>query len=333
MNDQVKNNVGWRSGLKLLKRSESIAALLCIALILVLVTFSPYFFNLYNFGSLLTTIAPEGIVALGMMLLLITGVFDLSVGSVMCLGGLVAAIGLTMKLPIVLVILIALATGAVVGLINGLLIEVAGVNPLITTIGMMYAVRGITELTLVSRGKEGYTNFPESFLKLGQGSFLEIPYMFWILIVLTVVFALVIAKSRLGLHMYLIGGNESAAKAMGVNKKLIRICLFILVGILAALAGILLNARSGSANRYIGQQSHMNIIIACVIGGGSLLGGRGNMVGAVLGITFLALLNNFFNLFEINQHVQSLTLGIVLLSVVTIDGYLNIRKRRALGKE
>ncbi|MDR0452532.1 MAG: ABC transporter permease [Treponema sp.] len=315
-------------------RPESISLMLCIIMILILSIFVPrYFYNSFNFSSLVAAVAPEGIVALGMMLLLISGVFDLSVGSVMCLGGLVASIAATFGVPTPLAVLLGLSAGFLTGAVNGFLTEIAGVNPLITTIGMMYMVRGVTEITLVSRGKAGYANFPQSFKDLGQGTFLGIMYMFWIMLILLALFTVYITMRKGGRRIYFIGGNENAALAMGIRKRKIRILLFILTGVLAALAGILLNARTGSANRYIGQNSHINIIIACIIGGGSLAGGKGNMLGAVFGTLFLALLNNAFNLFEVNQHVQSLTTGTVLLAVVVVDGYMSILKRKALGKE
>jgi ribose transport system permease protein len=316
------------------RRTESISLLLCIIMILLLgITVPRYFFSEHNLNSLVTASAPEGIVALGMMMLLISGVFDLSVGSVMCLGGLVAAIALSMGLSTPAALLLGLGSGFVAGLLNGLIIEIAGVNPLITTIGMMYIVRGITEITLVRRGKAGYSNFPESFRALGQGKFLGLHYMLWLLIVLAVSFTVYLVKRQGGRRIYFIGGNESAAIAMGIKKQKIRIMLFMLSGTLAALAGILINARAGAANRYTGQNSHLNVIIACIIGGGSLAGGKGNMPGAIFGIVFLVLLNNAFNLYEVNQHVQSLVNGLVLLTVVVIDGYINILKRRELGKE
>ncbi len=328
-----KMNLKRLSSNAFLKRPESIALILCAFMFIFLGVSSPYFFNSYNLDSIITQISPEGIVSLGMMMLLITGVFDLSVGSVMCLGGLVAAIALNFGIPAPVAILLGLGSGALIGMLNGIIVEIGRVNPLITTIGMMYIVRGITELTLVSRGKEGYTNFPDSFTQLGKNVFPGVPWMLLIFLILIVVFSILISRTRLGRRMYFIGGNEQAAVAMGINKKKIRITLFIIVGILAALAGILLDARSGSANRYIGQRSHMNIIIACIIGGGSLAGGRGNMLGAVLGILFLTLLNNSFNLFDVNQYIQSLVQGIVLLLVVVLDGYINIRKRKELGRE
>lgn len=316
------------------RRPETISLVFCIILILLLgLTVPRYFFSAHNIGSLVTSTAPEGIVALGMMMLLISGVFDLSVGSVMCLGGLVAAIALTAGFSTSVSVLLGLGSGMVIGLLNGFITELGGVNPLITTIGMMYIVRGITEITLVKRGKAGYGNFPESFRQLGQGRFLGIHYMLWLLVILALIFTLFLVKRRGGRRIYFIGGNETAALALGINKQKIRIMLFMISGILAALAGILINARAGAANRYTGQNSHLNVIIACIIGGGSLAGGKGNMGGAIFGILFLVLLNNAFNLYEVNQHIQSLVNGMVLLAVVVIDGYMNILKRKELGKE
>jgi ribose/xylose/arabinose/galactoside ABC-type transport system permease subunit len=251
----------------------------------------------------------------------------------MCLGGLVTAVALTRELSTPVSILLGLGSGMIIGLLNGFITEWGGVNPLITTIGMMYIVRGITEITLVRRGKAGYSNLPESFKELGQGRFFGVHYMLCILIVLALLFSVYLAKRRGGRSIYYIGGNENAAVAMGINKKKIRIMLFMVSGLLAALAGILINARAGAANRYTGQNSHLNVIIACIIGGGSLAGGKGNMAGAVFGLLFLVLLNNAFNLYEVNQHVQSLVNGMVLLAVVVIDGWMNILKRRELGKE
>jgi ribose/xylose/arabinose/galactoside ABC-type transport system permease subunit len=316
------------------RRPESISLTLCIIMVLLLgLTVPRYFFSSHNLNSLATAVAPEGIVGLGMMMLLISGVFDLSVGSVMCLGGLVAAIALTAGFSTPIALGLGLGSGLIIGLLNGLITEIAGVNPLITTIGMMYIVRGITEITLVKRGKAGYGNFPESFRAIGQGKVFGVPFMLWLLLILAVIFTAFLVLRRGGKWIYFIGGNETAAIAMGVNKRRVRIILFIITGLLAALAGILINARAGAANRYTGQNSHLNVIIACIIGGGSLKGGRGNIPGAVFGMLFLVLLNNAFNLYEVNQHVQSLVNGLVLLAVVVVDGYVNILKRRELGKE
>ena len=318
---------------KLIKKNGSVAFLACIVMILFLVlTQSDLFLDRFNLEALMNAIAPEGIVALGMMILLITGVFDLSVGSVMCFGGLVTAILLKGGMPVPIAILAGLASGGIVGLINGVLVELAGINTLISTIGTMYIFRGASELLLVGRGKGGYGGFPKEFVQLGRGSFLGIYWMFWILIIFIVVFTIFIQTRPTGKRLYFIGGNESAAKLMGIKTKKVRIYAYILSGLLASLAGILITAKSDAANRYTGQMSHMNVIIACIIGGGSMNGGKGSMLGALYGIVFLSLLQNAFNLFNVESSTQSIVIGAVLAAVVSFDGYMTIRRDKELGK-
>jgi ribose transport system permease protein len=202
------------------RRPESISLALCVIMVLLLGTTLPrYFFSSHNISSLITSTSPEGIVALGMMMLLISGVFDLSVGSVMCLGGLVSAMALTAGFGTLQAVLLGLGSGMVIGLLNGIITEMGGVNALITTIGMMYIVRGITEITLVKRGKAGYGDFPESFRQLGQGRFLGIHYMLWMLVIFALVFSVFLARRRGGRSIYYIGNNENAAVALALTKR------------------------------------------------------------------------------------------------------------------
>ena len=144
-------------------------------------------------------------------------------------------------------------------------------NALIATIGTMYIGRGISEIVLVGRGYAGYINFPESFNNLGRGQFLNAYYMFWILLILVIVFQLVLRYTKFGRQLYYIGGNYESAENLGINARRIRILAFTLSGILAAFAGVLVTARAGIANRYTGVGAHMDVIIACIIGGGSLI--------------------------------------------------------------
>lgn len=318
---------------RLIKKNGSIAILACIVMAIFLaLTQSRLFFDSFNLQALMNAIAPEGIVALGMMVLLITGVFDLSVGSVMCFGGLVTAIMLSAKMSVPVSILSGLLAGGAVGVINGVLVEIAGINALISTIGTMYVFRGASELLLVGKGKGGFGGFPKDFVQLGRGDFLGIYWMFWILIILVAVFSFFIATRPTGKRLFLIGGNEPAAKLMGIKKRKIRISAYALSGVLAALAGILITAKSDAANRYTGQISHMNVIIACVIGGGSMNGGQGSMLGAIFGIIFLSLLQNAFNLFNVASSTQSILIGIVLIAVVSFDGYMTMRRQKELGR-
>lgn len=334
MNKIMKNLDKMKPTLrKLIGKSGAIALMMCIVMFLFLVIAdAKLFFSPFNIQALQLAIAPEGIVAIGMMVLLITGVFDLSVGSVMCFGGLVTAMMLNAGLPIIVSVGAGLASGAFVGVINGLLVEVGGINPLITTIGTMGIFRGASELLLVGKGKGGFGGFPEAFVQFGRGQVLGLYWMFIILIVLVVLFSIFIVKRPTGRRLYFIGGNEPAAKLMGIKKRKIRISAYVVSGLLAALAGIIITAKSDAANRYTGQTSHMNVIIACVIGGGSMNGGQGNILGSLFGITFLALVKNAFNLFNVDSSLQKVIIGTILMVVVAVDGYMTLRRQKELGR-
>jgi len=316
----------------ILKKNEIVSVILAVLLLITLVIARPNFLDKVNVDSLQTSIAPYGIMAIGMMILLISGVFDLSVGSTMSLGGLVSAISLTMGASPVVAILAGILSGLLVGLINGLIVEVAKVNALIATIGTMYIVRGISEIVLVGRGQAGYTNFPDNFNNLGRGQFLNAYYMFWILVALAIIFQLILKYTKFGRNLFFIGGNYSAAEKLGINNQRVRIIAFTICGILAAFAGILVTARAGIANRYTGVGAHMDIIIACIIGGGSLMGGQGSITGAIAGMIFMALMSNAFNLYSIPPQWQNILVGIILLIVITVDGYVSLSKQKKLGK-
>lgn len=317
---------------KIFRKNETVSVALAALLLITLLITRPNFLDQVNIESVQTAIAPYGIMAIGMMILLISGVFDLSVGSTMGLGGLVSAITLTMGASPFMAVLAGVLSGLVIGLINGLIVEIGKVNALIATIGTMYIGRGISEIVLVGRGQAGYTDFPESFNNLGRGQFMSAYYMFWILIALIIIFQLILKYTKFGRQLFFIGGNFDAAEKLGINARRIRIIAFTLSGILSAFAGILVTARAGIANRYTGVGAHMDIIIACIIGGGSLIGGQGSVIGAVAGMTFMALMSNAFNLFFIPPQWQNILVGIILLLVITVDGYVSLSKQKRLVK-
>lgn len=332
MEKKTNSSNGISKLTRIIRKNEAVSVGLALLLLVFLIIARPNFLEPVNLDSLQTSIAPYGIMAIGMMVLLISGVFDLSVGSTMGLGGLVSAITLTMGASPLVAILAGLGSGLAVGLINGLIVEIAGVNALITTIGTMYIGRGISEIVLVGRGYAGYQNFPDSFNNIGRGQFLNIYYMFWILLVLLVVFQLVLKYTKFGRQLYFIGGNYEASEKLGINARRTRILAFVLSGLLAASAGILVTSRAGIANRYTGVGAHMNVIIACIIGGGSLIGGQGSVVGAFSGMVFMVLMSNAFNLYTIPPQWQSILVGFILLVVITVDGYVSLNKQKRLGK-
>lgn len=316
----------------LFRKNEAVSVGLALLLLSFLVLARPNFLDQVNLESLQTSLAPYGIMAIGMMILLISGVFDLSVGSTMGLGGLVSAITLTQGASPVVAVLAGIFSGLGVGLINGVIVEIAGVNALIATIGTMYIGRGISEIVLVGRGYAGFTDFPENFINLGRGQFLNAYYMFWILLVLVVIFQFILRYTKFGRQLYYIGGNYESAEHLGINARRIRILAFTLSGFLAAFAGILVTARAGIANRYTGVGAHMDVIIACIIGGGSLIGGQGSIIGALSGMVFMVLISNAFNLYAIPPQWQNILVGFILLVVITVDGYVSLNKQKSLGK-
>jgi ribose/xylose/arabinose/galactoside ABC-type transport system permease subunit len=156
--------------------------------------------------------------------------------------------------------------------------------------------------------------------------------MFWIMLALVIIFQLILNFTKFGRKLFYIGGNYNAADNLGINSRRIRIIAFTISGVLSALAGVLVTSRAGIANRYTGVGAHMNIIIACIIGGGSLIGGQGSIIGAISGMVFMALMSNAFNLFSIAPQWQNILVGVILLIVITVDGYVSLSKQKKLGK-
>jgi len=321
-----------RAYLSFKKQDSFFGVLASAAFFLVLALFSPYFFQANNLLSMQALIAPRAIMAIGMMLVVIIGMFDLSVGSVMGLAGILCGFLLSQGVAVPLAILLSVALGALIGLLNGVLVAVCNIIPLIATIGTMYIFRGFCEMIMTSNLAMSLRGFPQSFLNFGSMTFLGIYPMLWIMIVLLVVTEFILKRTYFGRQLYYIGGNPSSARSLGFNVKGAIIVCFVISGTLAALAGVLSIARFQSASRYLGQGLQMDILIACIIGGGSLMGGKGDMKGAFFGTAFVALLENAFNLFEINSLFKSVVVGAALILVVLFDGYVHLKKMRELGK-
>jgi ribose transport system permease protein len=314
-----------------LRKKEFIPLAAVVLMIIFLSSASNLFWDKNNLASLQTSIAPTAIVAIGMMLLLITGKFDLSVGSTMALTGIMVAKLFEAGLPVLVVLPLGLLVGIVVGSINGFFVAYEGINPLIATIGMMFAARGVAVL-MMSNQYQDRIQFPVSFIQLGAGRFLGVYYMVWIVILLIIIFSIILKFTSFGRKLYYIGGNYHAAQVLGFKNKLIIFGMYAFTGFLSSLAGILSVARYENANRYLGSTTHLLAIIACIVGGASLSGGRGSIIGGVLGVIFLSLISNTFNLLEIKSQYQDIIIGMVLVAVVFIDGYLTLKKQRALGK-
>ncbi|MDR1612031.1 MAG: ABC transporter permease [Planctomycetota bacterium] len=314
---------------KLARKSEFVPLVLSLALAAALSAASGVFWTSANLNSLQASIAPTAIMAFGMMLCLICGYFDLSIGSIMLLAGLLSGKFNDWGLSTPAIVLFVLLAGLAVGCLNGFLVAVLGINALIATIGVQYIGYGFA-MTLWDRNMQ-HRKFPGDFIAMGDGQFLGMYYMTWVMLAILVGLGFFLKYTLSGRRLYYVGGNREASRLIGFNDRRIVFLCYAATGLLAALAGVLAVARIQSPTQYMGGGVHMTCMIACVIGGGSFAGGKGSALGAALGVTFMSLLTNMFNLLEMNTQLQNVVVGLTLIAVIVVDGYLNLKKMRAMG--
>jgi len=319
--------------LSVLRRKEIVVIIITIILLLILsIGASSTFLTQVTFESLQASIAPNAIVAVGMVILLISGVFDLSVGSVMGLSGAMTALMLTQGAPAVVGILVGLGIGLAFGLFNGFLVAYGKVNPLIVTIGTLFIGRGLVNAVMRGELRYGIKVNNASFLVLGQGKSLGMYNMFWIMLVVVVLAQFITLKTDQGRKLYFIGSNNEAARLVGIKVKRTRLFTFMLSGFLAALAGVLATSRFGISSLYLGLNLELKVIISCLLGGASIAGGQGLVAGSFLGVVFLALVVTVFNILEVNPYWQNIIVGAILVFIVSLDAYLVTKRKKALGE-
>lgn len=285
----------------------------------------PEFMSRQNLSAILLALADQSIIAVGMTLLLVCGSFDLSVGSNMALSGATTAIWLSLGLPVPLAIALGLAVGLLIGLANGYIISELKINAFITTLGMMSLARGL--LMVVTDGKN-ISELPPSFTVIGQGTVLGIQYPIIISLILVAAGDFLLRRSRFFRQNYYVGANERAAALSGINVKKLRVFNHALTGLLAALAGIIITARLGSASTSAGKGLELRVISAVIIGGASLSGGVGTIAGAFLGALLMSIIISSINLLGIELNWIDFVLGATLLLAVIADTYGNRRKAR-----
>jgi ribose transport system permease protein len=280
-----------------------------------------------NLKSMLAPLAMTAIVAVGMLLVLICGGFDLSVGAVVALAGLVA--GLTVKATggnLFLTFAAGISVGVIVGLINGIVVTKFSVNPLIATLGMMSVARG---LALAYVQKYGVVSgFPRNFLDFAWETHIWIKGGAIVLIAIAIAALgdVLLRNSRWLRQLYYIGGNQDAARLSGINVNLVRASTYVVCGALAALVGVFYAARYSEASAEAGVGMELQVIAACVIGGASLAGGQGTALGAVLGCTLMSIISNGLQTWGVKPAWQQVALGVVLIVAVTIDMFIARRR-------
>lgn len=278
-----------------------------------------------NFASVVRNMAFECILALGMMLMLIGGTFDLSVGATASMVGVVT--GWLMKhagWPVPAAIAGGLALAALSGFANGVVVAKVRVNALITTLGTMGIFSGIALLV----GGPGITFLPPSFTQLGQTQFLGLQAPVWLVIFLGAVGHYGFDHTRFFRQFYYIGSNAKAAHLSGINVERLQIIAFTLVGLFAGLAGIVYASRVATASSTVGMGKELGAITACILGGASLQGGRGTAWGALLGVLFVAVIQNMLLIKQVRPEWQGIILGLVLVFAVAIDSVLNRKQQR-----
>jgi len=291
--------------------------LLVVLVIGIVLSFvSKNFLNAQNLIAILLGASFDSIVAVGMTLLLISGGFDLSVGSVAGFGGVMAGKMLVYGMSPAIAVIIGLLSGAFVGLINGYIIAKIKVNPLITTLATLSIIRGT--VYIITKGL-GIPSLPDNFNIIAQKKFYEFQTPIIVMLVFLILSEIFFRKSVFFKQYYFIGGNEESARLSGIRVDYLRILTYVISGTLAAMAGILMASRMGGALSTAGTGMELRIITACVIGGCSLAGGEGTMLGSFLGVLLMALVTNAFNLLGISVYWQQAVMGVILLAAVLID--------------
>ena len=259
------------------------------------------------------------IVTIGMTYVLIVGGLDLSVGSVLGLSGTVCAMMLVAGVPMPLAILGGIATGMLVGFFNGAIIVLAGIPPLIVTLGMQFMARGA--IFVLTEGRPVFP-LPREFQAIEQNAIIgRLPNIIIIALILAIIAHIILKWTPFGREVYAVGGNVEAARISGVNINKVRFSVYALTGALAGVAGVMLTARLGSAQATAGVGFELTVIAAAIIGGTSTFAGVGTILGSVIGALFMQILSNSMTLMRIDVYWQNLVIGAILILAVAVDQY------------
>jgi ribose transport system permease protein len=315
----------WRRFLQ----SREFGVFLALVLLVVMMRFlTPYFWKPDNIFNVLRGMSTIGIMAIGQTMIIVTGGIDLSVGSVLAASAMLTARVMYLNaVPPWIAVLIGMGFGTLLGAINGLIITRIKVNPFITTLGMLSIARGLAYL--LASGLQGTvaSNIPmrdESVNFLGSGHIGPVPFPVILMFVLVVIFSLFLRNTVLGRQIYAVGSNEQAAHLSGVPVNLVKLFVYTITGALAALAGIMTSGLLGTSATNAGTGTELDVIAAVVIGGASLAGGQGTIIGSIIGAAIMAVLRNAFVLLQFPIYMQTISIGLVIILAVAID---QVRRR------
>jgi ribose transport system permease protein len=301
-----------------------LSVLLLVGILISL--FSPYFLTTNNLMGVFRSFSLIAIMSIGMMLVIITGGIDLSVGSVMGLSSLVTALAFQHGFGEIAAVCAGLAVGLVVGCFNGFMITWIELPPFIATLGTLSIGRGL--MYIITKGVPVTPDVPDSFTFIGQGYIGFVPFPVVIMLAMTVCFSVLMRQTRFGRHVYATGGNEVAARLSGVRTARVKFTVYALSGLIAALAGVISFSRFVSAEPASGFGAELDVIAAAAIGGASLSGGAGSVEGAIIGAALAGIISNGVVLLNIDTYAQQTITGCVILIAVSIDIWRVRRKGR-----
>lgn len=316
----IKDNIGILVGL----------LILCVGLSIL----TDKFATVTNFFNIIKQITINLYLACGMTFVILLGGIDLSVGSVIAVSGCISAgMATWVGLPVPVAILIGIVCGMLIACVNGVIVSKTNIPAFITTLATMNIGRGIAR---VYTDNQTISVLQPSYTFLGTGKIFGIPVQLFMIIAVIALSSFILNRTKLGKHIYAVGGNKTAAEYSGINTKKVTFFVFLFSGLLAAIAGILTCGRTFSATISMGQSAEMDAIAAVVLGGTSMSGGKGKISGTVIGVLIIGVLNNGMNLLGIDSSWQYIVQGIVILIAVYIDyirngGSLGILKR--IGKK
>jgi ribose transport system permease protein len=283
---------------------------------------SPHFLTNTNLSSVIRQTAVINIMALGMTLIIVSGGIDLSVGAILAMGGLLGTMAMEKGQPIPIGIAVGILAGCFWGFVNGFLTTRLKINPFIVTLGTLGIVRGLT--LIISNGLPVH-QIPKEFSFLGEGNVLGVPFVLWILLGCAVIVHVIMEHTKLGRYTFAIGSNPDAAFYAGIPVAFHTTAVYAIGGALTGLAGMIEASRLMTGQPTAGQGYELQAIAAVVIGGGSLRGGEGSVIGTLVGAFIMGLLSNGSDLLGISPYLQQAIIGAVIILAVSFD---ELRKRR-----
>jgi rhamnose transport system permease protein len=315
----------------LLMTWEVILFLIFVVVIVVNANLSPYFIDLFNILDTTFNFMEKALIALPMILVIICGDIDISVAGIIALSSLLMGRTSAAGASTGVVVLVGLGTGAAAGALNGFLITRFGIPAIAVTIGSMSLFRGISYAVL---GDQAYTKYPESFAFFGQGYVWNtiIPFELVLFLVMAVVFGMLLHRTTFGRKVYAIGNNATSARFSGVRVNRIRWIVFSLSGVMSGMAAILLTSRIGSTRPNIASGWELEIITTVVLGGVAISGGKGNILGVIIGIFLIGFLKFGMGLINVPGKVMNIVIGFLLIFAIMLPGYVRALHNRSLLK-